>query len=425
MKERILYISLLPLFLVSGCSMMQNKDSNGMQTVVDPSYNFMVENNNKIVKDSYINFKVNSVINGNIRGVITNNIFNSDGNVILFKVGDKISFNYANLGASCSYNNAVITNYKNEDTTLNGFIFMNGDSIFSCNPKSKTVGLNIESEIYTLNVLTSSAIILNGVTAPNIQKQPKDSLYDLYKVVLPKDNLIWKPKSIVDNGIQTYIKLDNMPDLSSSKLYVFNNLGGHKAIHINYEVVSNGLLIDGVYGALSLVLIPNNSNTSDTRGEISILRNNVPNTTNSLVEQLYNYRDGFYKQDNTNQQGVVSSVYNQTGKSTQTNGVASNFNTQNQAGYNEDLVIAKANSVNNQATPQTSINNSNSSVNNSQSFSSQSGNNFKVPPISTNKDSTTQTFPVNDNSDDSSPVQNNGMGISIMNQLGFGGNSSK
>lgn len=424
MKLKVGLVSLPILFLV-GCA----TNNSNLQTVIDPSYNFIFENNNKIAQDSFINFKVSSVKNGLISGYILNNIFNVNSDVILFKMGDKITINYSNLGSACSYNNADLYNYKNEDTSLNGFVLMNGDNVFNCNTKNGMIGLKPESEIYTIKVLTSNSIpALNGVSVPDISKQPKDSIYSIYKIIAPSEKISWIPTNIYDNGIQTYIEL-NIKNSDSGKLLVYNNLGGSKALHINYSNYKNGILIDGVYNNISLIYLSNDQN----KGEISILRGNIPNTTNSLVNKLYQMKDGFYKQDNVNQQGSVVSMY-QNGATPQPN-VVSNYNQQNQGKYNEDLVIAKANSISNQIT-------ANDNTNQNASFSNQSqaqnnnpvvlSSNGSVPPISGgNGKLVTQIYSADtaptqgtqqNNQDDNSNSPNNGnygMGMSIMKQLNF------
>lgn len=425
MKYKLGLLSLQILFLY-GCA----TNNSNLQTVVDPSYNFIFENNNKLAQDSFINFKISSVKNGLITGYVVNNIFNVNSDVILFKSGDKITVNYTNLGAACSYNNADLYNYKNEDTSLNGFLLLNGDNVFNCNTKSATIGLNLDSEIYTLKVLTSNSIpVLNGVTVPDIFKQSKDSIYSLYKVVSPSDKINWLPKNVMDNGIQTYIELNNIDNIKSNKqtnFLVYNNLGGHKALHINYSFVKNGIIIDGVYNNISLI----NSSNDDNKGEVSILRSNIPNTTNSLVNKLYQLKDGFYKQDNINQQGAVVSVYQQN-QSQQSN--ISAYNQQNQQKYNDDLVIAKANQIQQQ---QNTNNSTPSSTQNSPSvLSSSLNNNGSVPPIGGGNSTVTKIYaadsaPSNVNNSTSSQdnqqdvIQTNngvnyGAGMSIMKQLGF------
>lgn len=425
MKLKVGLVSLPILFLV-GCA----TNNSNLQTVIDPSYNFIFENNNKIAQDSFINFKVSSVKNGLISGYILNNIFNVNSDVILFKMGDKITINYSNLGSACSYNNADLYNYKNEDTSLNGFVLMNGDNVFNCNTKNGMIGLQPESEIYTIKVLTSNSIpALNGVAVPDISKQPKDSIYNIYKIIAPSEKISWIPTNIYDNGIQTYIEL-NIKNSDSGKLLVYNNLGGSKALHINYSNYKNGILIDGVYNNISLIYLSNEQN----KGEISILRGNIPNTTNSLVNKLYQMKDGFYKQDNVNQQGSVVSMY-QNGASSQPNIVAS-YNQQNQAKYNEDLVITKANSISNQTTANDNTNQNSSFSNQSQAQNNNPvvlSSNGSVPPISgSNSKSVTQIYSADtaptqgttqqNNQDDNSNSTNNGnygMGMSIMKQLNF------
>lgn len=417
MKYKVGLLS-LPILFLYGCA----TNNSNLQTVVDPSYNFIFENNNKLAQDSFINFKVSSVKNGVINGYVVNNIFNVNSDVILFKVGDKITVNYSNLGAACSYNNADLYNYKNEDTILNGFLILNGDNIFNCNTKSATIGLNLDSDIYTLKVLTSNSIpVLNGVTVPDIFKQSKDSIYSLYKVVTPSDKINWLPKNVIDNGIQTYIELNNINDIKSNKqtnFLVYNNLGGHKALHINYSFIKNGIIIDGVYNNISLI---NSSN--DNKGEVSILRNNIPNTGNALVNKLYQLKDGFYKQDNINQQGTVVSVYQQNQQQTSN---VSEYNQQNQQKYNDDLVIAKANQVQQQNTS----NSIPSSTQNSPSVLSSSLNsNGSVPPIGGGNGVVTKIYAAdaapsvnnstNTTNNENQQEVNYGSGMSIMKQLGF------
>lgn len=432
MNYKVGVISLPLLFLV-GCAI----NNSNLQTVVDPSYNFIFENNNKIAQDSFINFKVSSVKNGLITGYIINNIFNVNSDVVLFKSGDKITVNYSKLDSACSYNNADLYNYKNEDTSLNGFVFMNGENIFNCDTKSGFIGLKPESEIYTLKVLTSNSLpVLNGVAAPDLFKQSKDSIYSLYKVVTPSDKITWLPTNVMDNGIQTYIELNSISAIKSnkdSKLLVYNNLGGHKALHTNYSFVKNGIMIDGVYNNISLIYLSGDAN----QGEVSILRGNIPNTTNSLVNKLYQMKDGFYKQDNINQQGSVVSVYQQNNQST--NSVVSGYNQQNQSKYNDDLVIAKANLIQNQQS-------ANGQTQQNMNYSNQSpapvnknvlSSNSSVPPISGNQvvtkiysaDAAPSVAAGTDNNqgdinnqanqDSSNNGGNYGMGISVMKQLGF------
>lgn len=417
-------VLITPILLLQGCA---TNSANELQTVVDPSYNFIVDNNNKISQDSYINFKISSVKNGVINGYLIENLFNINSNVILFKSGDKLSINYTNLGATCSYNNAILFNYKNEDTQLNGFMLTNNDMPFNCNTKSATIGLR-ESDIYTIKVLTSNSLpILNGCSVPDLFSSKVDSTYSLYKVVTSRNNLSWIPVKIFDNGIQTYIKLKSVPNGKNSKFIVYNNLGGYKAYPINYSYKDDGIVVDGVYNNISLIYLSENESNID-KGEISILRNNVPNSNNLLVNKLYQMKDGFYKQDSINQQGaVVGSVYQQQ-QNSQT--PASTFNQQNSQKYSEDMIIAKANTIPlNQQNPQNKAFSSQASAQTTNSvITSQNG---IVPPLSNsqNKNGTTQIYPIEtstQSTQDQSDVNinnqtstQNGFGMSIMKQLNF------
>lgn len=434
--KNILLLSIIGGSFLSGCAAWGGGGNNNLQTVVDPSYNFIFENTNKLAQNSFVNFKVTKVSNGVIDGVLTNNIYNLNSDVLLFKIGDKISIKYTNLGAGCSFNNARLYNYKDEDTELNGFLFLDGSDVFSCNSKSGTIGLTVNDDIYTIQVLTSNAIpVLNGVAVPNILDTPSADLYSMYKVITPNQNISWLPKKIVDNGIQTYIEFPrgSVSESDRKNIMVYNNLGGYKVIHINYNFYKNGILVDGVYNNLSVI----NSTDGQNKGEISILRNNIPNDSNSLVEKLYSLKENFYKQDKVNQQGSVVSAY-QSGNNTQSpQATAVNqYNKSNQPNYSEDMVIAKANQMRNQ-TP------SNPSV-----ITSQNKTSGGVPPIggkgspaTSNNAPQTQIFSVS--SDNSGNVMNNqqqplatsneaqpvdaptyttpnsGMGVSIMGQLGF------
>lgn len=412
MKAKVGIIALPILFLV-GCA----TGGGNLQTVVDPSYNFILENTNKIPQNSYVNFKVSSVKNGVISGVLINNVFNSDLNVILFKVGDKITINYSIQGDFCSFNNADIVNYKNEDTILNGFVLMNGDNTFNCTPKTKTVGFNVESDVYTIKALSSTLPILNGVATPDISKMKSDSLYSFYKVVTPRGNLSWIPTKVYDNGIQTYIEV-KVPNSDNGSLLAYNNLGGLKAYHINYSLYNDGILIDGVYNNISLIF----SSKGADRGEVSILRSNLPNSGNGLVEKLYQMRDGFYKQDGINQQGALNSVYNMPQSD---NGVASSFNQQNQSKYSDDMIIAKSNSPQYQSnTKQLNVK---SPVNSGNSVVSSQNSNGSVPPLNNMPLNNSGVYSV-DNAPTTTTVNSSDgqvdtpaptSGVSIMGKLGF------
>lgn len=437
MKTKHLSYSLILTSLIVGCASNNSGNSN-LQMVVDPSYNFIVENNNKVAPNSFINIKIISVKSGLITATIVNNVFNINSDVILFKVGDKITINYTNLGVNCSYNNAKVTNYKGDDTVLNAFALLNGDDMFSCTPKSSNLGLNVNGEIYTLKVINSNTLpILNGVSVPDISKTPKDNIYSLYKVVTPNSKFEWIPTSVFDNGIQTYIKFGSFSKSSYSKFMVYNNYGGNKAIHINFKVEDDGIIVDGVYNNITLIYLSDDLN----RGEISILRQNVPNSDNSLVNSLYTLKDNFYKQDFINQQGsVANSVYQ---PSSNTNSSISLYNKQNKPQYNDDLAIATANNLssqsNNPVLSATDVKQMNSSSKNMLSSSQNTqlikvrGSDNSVPPLSGGNNGTVLN-PVSDNnlSQQNSPPlnddanlgsQNSIGGISIMNQLDFGTSS--
>lgn len=440
MKARNWSYSLILTSLIAGCATNNSGNSN-LQMVVDPSYNFIVENNNKVAPNSFINIKINSVKAGLITATIVNNVFNINSDVILFKVGDKLTINYTNLGVNCSYNNAKVTNYKGDETVLNAFMLLNGDDVFSCTPKSSNLGLSTNGEIYTLKIINSNTLpIINGVSVPDVSKTPKDNIYNLYKIVTPNSKFEWIPTSVFDNGIQTYIKLGSISQSAYSNFMVYNNYGGNKAIHINFKVADDGIIVDGVYNNITLIYLSNDAN----RGEISILRQNVPNSDNSLVDSLYTLKDNFYKQDFINQQGsVANSVYQPSQNNTS---VTSSYNKQNKSQYNEDLAIATANSMSTQsnspvlsASDVKQMNASNKNmVSSSQNtpFIKARGADNTVPPLSGSGNNGTVLSPVSDNSsgqqnssppmnDDSGGGQQNSIGgISIMNQLDFGANTS-
>lgn len=279
-KIRNISLSIIYISTIIGCA----SNTSNSQVIIDPAYNFLSANSNKKLPIGTIfYFKINSISNNKMKGYITNNIFNVDDNIILFKMGDTILADInPSIENNCGISNTIIQNSNGYSLPITDFYLTFKGDTYNCFNKKNNITPN---QLYGISLTSTSNIpnISGGVSVPDILEQFKSNKLDTtnqYKIVANK-TLNWLPISVADNGIQTIIKFpdgtgSHIPSILIDKtLYLanssFKNSGGYDYI-----------IVDGVYAHLVLSNLK-----TESFGEVHIIRQNIPDNKNTIVNDLF------------------------------------------------------------------------------------------------------------------------------------------
>jgi hypothetical protein len=276
--------TLLAMISILSIGCATQKETNQSQIIIDPAYNFVSDkSSNKLTIGTLVYFKVDSLSNNKLNGYLLNNIFNVDDNIILFKMGDSITADYNINKGNCGLTNVIIKNSNGFSAPITDFYLMKDDLTYTCSIKNQIIKAN---EIYNLNITSVSNIphIGGGVGVPDIYEQLINNQLDTAKQykIISSSKLQWLPLSIADNGIQTIIKLPSggggahLPSaFINNKLIPINSSFSHKD-GFDYTI------IDGIYSNIVL-----NNLVSEPFSEVHILRANLPDSQNTIVNNLF------------------------------------------------------------------------------------------------------------------------------------------
>lgn len=284
MKYKNKFLSIITLITSSSLIACSTQSINNQsQVIIDPAYNYLSDKSlNKMSIGTLIYFKIDNLSNNKLTGYLLNNIFNIDDNIILFKMGDTIIADYNIEKGNCGLTNVIIKNNSGSIAPITDFYLMKDDITYNCSIKNQKIK---QGEIYNLNVTSVSNIpnIGGGVAISNIIEQFIQNQLDTEKQykIISSSNLNWIPIAVADNGIQTLIKL---PSGGGAHLpYAYIN---RKLIPINSSFTHKSgfdyIVIDGIYSNIVL-----NNLINESFGEVHIVRSNLPDTQNTIVNNLF------------------------------------------------------------------------------------------------------------------------------------------